>query len=215
MQEIPLIMRTAGWVQILPALALLSRRNLSRPVLWIVGGASVSFVGNYLAVMVGARTGNSIGVGYTVGALMTVPFLWGFAEWQVTYVERLTLRLFIVPFLVTYVALMLFVEDTTTFSKFTGPLYALTILGAALWTLLRRAFHSTTPILHTDWFWIAGGLALYGATTAVAQPIGAILMADQRIDLLTQVWKLRAVCVDLAFIAIVAGMLCRPEAAEA
>lgn len=212
--EIPFILKTAAWVQVLPALALLSRRNISPPVLFIASGAMLSFLGNYLGIVVANRTGNNHAVAGVFGALMTVPILWGLAEWQVTYVERLTVRLFVLPFLATYAVLMLYAEDTTSFSRFTAPLYALTILGAALWTLLRRSFHSTTPIFRTDWFWIAGGLALYGATTAVAQPIGAILMADQRIDLLTQVWKLRAVCVDLAFLAIVAGMLCRPEAAE-
>ena len=213
--QIPFIMKTAAWVQMLPAVALLARRNLSHPVLWIAGGATISVIGNYLSLYIAYRSGNNHWISYVFGALMTVAYLVALAEWQVTYVERLTLRLFIVPFLVTYAALMLFVEDTTTFSKFTGPLHALTILGAALWTLLRRAFHSTTPILRTDWFWIAGGLALYGATTAVAQPVAAILMADQRIDLVTLVWQFRAVCIDIAFIAIVAGMLCRPETAAA
>ena len=209
--EIPLIMRTAGWVQVFPAIALLAKRNRSRPVLWIAGGALISFLGNYLGVLVANRTGNNHAVTGIFGALMTVPILWGLAEWQVTFVERLTARLFILPFLGTYAVLMLFVEDTTTFSSFTGPLYALTILGAATWTLLRRAFYSSTPISHTDWFWVAGGLALYGATTAVAQPIGAVLMADHRIDLLTRVWELRAGFVDLSFFAVVAGILTPPD----
>lgn len=213
--EIPLILKTALWAQMLPPLALLSRRNLSRPVLFIAAGAAISVIGNFVAVYVANRTGNNHFVALIFGGLMTIPYLLGLAEWQVTFFERLTLRLFIVPFVLTYVALTVFAEGTTTFSRFTGPLSVLVILGASAWTLLRRAFQTSTPITRTDWFWVAGGLALYGATTALAQPIGAILLADDRLDLFDLVWQFRAVCVDLSFLSIVAGFLIHPDATHA
>lgn len=215
--QIPFLLKTAAWVQVLPPLALLLRRNLSRPVLWVAAGATVSVVGNAAGIYVAHRSGNNHWLGYIDGAVMFSLYLVALAEWQVTYVERLTLRLSILPFLIVYVLLVYFVEDITTFSRYGYPMYSIALLGAAVWTLLRRAFQpSTLPIQRSDWFWVVGGLALYGATTAVSQPVSAILLAQHRVDLLVRVYEFRAVCIDIAFLAIVAGFLLPPsEAAPA
>jgi hypothetical protein len=107
--------------------------------------------------------------------------------------------------------LVVFVEDLTTFSRYAYPFYLLVILGATAWTLLRRTYHRPgNSIIWTDWFLILGGLALSAATTTVSTPIGAVLLAEQRIDLLTQVWELRAACTIVAILLITAGTLQRP-----
>ncbi|MEO6067001.1 MAG: hypothetical protein ABIQ41_03330, partial [Gemmatimonadales bacterium] len=165
--KIPWIISTAAWVQALPAVAVIVRRNLSRPVLWIAAGALVTVVGDLISLVVARETGNNHWVTYTVTPLTGGAYLLGLAEWQPSYLERLTLRLSVLPFAAAYLALVFFVEDMTTFSEFSGPFFALVILGAALWTLLRRAFQpSINSITRADWFWVAFGLALYGATTA-------------------------------------------------
>lgn len=206
--QIPLIAVTAVWVQALPAVAVIARRNLSRPVLWIAGGAFITVMGDLISLVVARETGNNHWVIYTVIPIAGCAYLLGLAEWQPSYIERLTVRLSVLPFAAAYFALVFLVEDLTTFSKYSAPFYSLAILGASLWTLLRRAFQPMIiPLTRADWFWVAFGLALYGATTAASSPIGGILLAGHRLDLFELVWKLRAVCIDIAFLSVFAGML--------
>jgi hypothetical protein len=182
-----------------------------------VGSAFIlSVVGDFLARWVGHQTGNNHWVNILSGGLMGTLLLVGVGEWQVTYLERLTVRISVIPFLLAYAALVLWVDDITSFSQYAYPFYMLVILGASAWTLLRRAFQqTTTPILRTDWFWVLGGLVLNGATTAISTPIAAVLMTQHRMDLFIRVWEMRAVFDVLSLLIITVGMLQRPAIPQA
>ena len=157
---------------------------------------------------IGHRTGNSIWVNSFAEMVVGPIILIAIAEWQISYVERLMVRISIVPFLLIYGGLTLFVEDITNLPRYSAPFLSLMVLGASTWTLLRRALRDTeTPLLATDWFFILGGLALHAATTAASTPIGAILIAQQRYDLLARVWEWRSLCIILAILAVTAGVL--------
>lgn len=211
MTGIPFLVQTAAYVQVAPPLALLWRRNVSEPVLWVVAAAVLSTLANIGARIAAVTMGNNLWLGYIDGALMYTAFLVALTYWQVSYVERLTLRVSIILFLLLYVALVTWVEDVTTFSLYSIPMYSMALLGASAWTLLRRALRPLAVPLHrTDWFWILGGLTIYGAVVGLAQPVSAVLLAGDRIDLLVLVYKVRAVFVDLAFVAITAGVLLPP-----
>jgi hypothetical protein len=207
----PFIVLTAGWVQYLPLLGLGLRRNWSRPVLWVAAGLLVSVIGNALGRIAAHRLGNNHWVGYIDSPLMFALFLAAISEWQVTARESRIIRVGIVAVLTLYTGLVAFVEDVTTFPVYAMVLCALALLAAGVWTLLRRAFSSfRVPILRSDWFWIVGGLTLYGATTGAVEPIARILLAGGRIDLFTAVYSLRAVCIDIAFLLVTAGFLIPP-----
>lgn len=198
-------------MQLLPAIALLSRRNLSRPVLWVAGAFAISLVGDLVGRYVAHRTGNNHMVVFLSGAVTYTILIIGIAEWQVSFVERLTLRIMVIPCLLIYGGLMLLVEDTETFSSYAYPFYTLVVLGASAWTLLRRAFRDTTlPPTRWDWFFVLGGIALETATTVVSTPIAAVLMARQRVDLVVAVWEFRAACSIMALLVISYGMLISP-----
>ncbi len=208
----PLILSVEIWTQILPALALLTRRNLSRPVVIVALAFLGSLITDGFGRYVAHHTGNNLWVSTLSAGLVFVALLVALGEWQVTVVERLTVRISIIPCLIVYGVLVVFVEDITGFSRFAYPFYLLVILGASAWTLLRRAYlHPGTLIFETDWFLILGGLALSAATTIVSTPIAAVLLAEQRIDLLTRVWELRAACTIVAILLITAGTLRRPS----
>ena len=199
-------------MQLLPTVALLAGRNRSRPVLWIAGAFAISLVGDLAGRYVAHRTGNNHLVVFLSGAVTYTILIIGMAEWQVSFVERLTLRIMVIPCLLIYGGLMLFVENTETFSRYAYPFYTLVVLGVSAWTLLRRAFRDTAllPLTRSDWFFVLGGVALETATTLVSTPIGAVLMARQRIDLLTAVWEFRAACSIVALMVIGYGMLIPP-----
>ncbi|HET7042941.1 MAG TPA: hypothetical protein VFI13_13060 [Gemmatimonadales bacterium] len=194
--------------QPLPALALMARRNRSRPALLIALTFLLSFVGDMVGHYIGRRTGNSLWMS-TVSDLITGPLLlWAIADWQVTYFERLMVRSSVVPFLLIYGALTIFVEDLSTLPKYSAPFLNLLILGASAWTLLRRALRENDrPLLRTDWFLILGGLALIVATSAVTTPIGAALLAQQRYDLMARVWELRALFGVVGMLLVMVGIL--------
>lgn len=212
MLEIPFLVRTAVFAEGLPILALAGRRNFSRPVLWVAAGATISLIGTLLGRIAAAKMGNNHWLAAIDDPLMFALFFVALEEWQITYLERLTFKISLFVTLVVYVLLVAFVEDVSTLSRFGIPMYSLVLVAAGAWTLLRRSFRTTDrPLWTTDWWWIAGGLTLYGATTLLAHPIGGVFLAAQRIDLFTRLWEFRAVCVDVAMIAVTVGIL-RPPA---
>jgi len=212
MLEIPFLVRTAVVAEVLPVLTLAGRRNFSRPVLWVVAGAAVSVIGTLLGRIAAAKVGNNHWLATIDDPLMFALFFIALEEWQITYLERLTFKITLFVTLVVYVLLVAFVEDVSTLSRFGIPMYSLVLTAAGTWTLLRRSFRTTDrPLWTTDWWWIAGGLTLYAATTLLTQPIGGAFLAAGRIDLFTRLWEFRAVCVDVAMIAVTVGIL-RPPA---
>jgi len=199
------------WAQALPALAFLARRNSTRPVaiiaLVFLGSLVTDLMGRYLA----HRFGNNLWLGILAAGLIMVGQMAALAEWQLTEVERLTVRIAIIPCVIVYGGLVAFVEDLQRIPRFAYPFYLFVVLALASWTLLRRSYQRPdTPIMRTDWFLILAGLALSAATTIVSSPIGAVLMAHQRVDLFMHVWELRAVFSTVAILLITAGTLQRP-----
>jgi hypothetical protein len=209
--SIPFLIATPAWLQLGAPLSLLARRNFSRPVLWVAAGTVVSILGNLLGRVAAARLGNNHWLSTIDDPLMFACFLAALEEWQVAYLEQLTFKFANFIILAIYVVLVWAVEDVSTFSRFGMPMYSLALMAGGIWTLTRRAFQAAARApLATDWFWVVGGLTLYGATTLLTQPIGAVLLAHQRLDIFRLVWDFRAVCVDLSFLAIIAGMLLPP-----
>ena len=109
--------------------------------------------------------------------------------------------------LLTTLALVAFVEDIGTFNRGIGPFYSLALMIGGLWTLARRSLETrASPVHHSDWFWAALGLAMYGASTALASPIAGYLIANGRTDLVIVAWKIRAVLVIVSFSFVAWGI---------
>lgn len=208
---IPGIVLAAAYLQAVPAAALLVRRNRSHPVVLIAVSFLLNLVADEIGRYVGHRTGNSLWVNSLAELVVGPIVLLAIAEWQISYIERLMLRISVAPFLLIYGGLTLFVEDVANLPTYSAPFLSLMVLGASTWTLLRRALRDTeTPLLVTDWFLILGGLALHAATTAASTPIGAILIAQRRFDLMARVWEWRSVGIILALLAVTLGVLTPP-----
>jgi hypothetical protein len=198
--------------QALPPIAAWMRRSRSPAHQAIVAGCAVSIAGDAIQLLLAKAGLNNFWVSYSITPLVGAAFLYGLAAWQLTYLERLTLRLAIPIYVVAHFTLALLTEDLTHFSRFAAPLHSLMILIAALWTLVRRSFApSEQPHLQSDWFWVAGGLAIYGAASAAYGPVASILMRD-RIDLVVAAVNVRAAFHVLSFMAIAWGVQCRHPA---
>lgn len=208
---LPPIVLGAVWAQLLPGATLLTGRNRSRPVVLVVSAILFAFVTDWIGRYVGHVSGNSLWLSNASGAPITAMTLAALADWQVTQVERLAFRLSIIPYLLVFTALLFWADEAHNFSRYAYPFSTLVTLGAAVWTLLRRAFvPAMGQLTHTDWFLVSVGLALNAATTTLSSPIAAVLLANHRADLIVQVWEVRAcfVIISLAFIA--AGALTPP-----
>ena len=196
----------AVYAQALPAIALLTGRNRSRGAILVAGVFLFSLGTDLFGRFVGHRTGNSLWVSLLSGACITSLFLLTFGEWQRTSVERLAFRIAVVPFLAIYGVLVFLVDGIDGFSRFAYPFGVLVTLGGALWTLLRRTTTAyPDPVARTDWFLLLLGVALNAATTLITSPVAAVLMARQRVDLITQVWEWRAGFVLLSIVLVSLG----------
>jgi hypothetical protein len=174
----------------------------------VAGACLLNVVADIMALILSFQGINNHWIGYFSVPLMTSFFLLGLAQWQLTVVERLTLRLAVPGFAIVWVVLVLISEDLRGFSRFAAPLAALLTLAAGLYTLLRRGFERENPhLLRADWFWVAGGLALYGAAGATFPPVASALVAE-RVDLLVAAINVRATLYIVAFTAIAWGMIC-------
>lgn len=213
---VPVIVYASVWAQVLPAAALLFRRNDSRPVMVVAFTFLISAAGDYVGHVIGHRSGNSLWVS-ALTDLVTAPLvLFALADWQVTRTERLTVQIAVFPFVLMYCALLIWAENVGSFPKYAYPFVALVALGVSAWTLARRTLrYLETPVIRTDWFFVLGGLALLSATTAASTPIGGILLTRQRIDLFTLVWELRAWCTLGSILLVTYGALLRPADREA
>lgn len=206
------IISVAIWAQALPGAAYLAVRRRSVAASLIGLGGLITVFANLVGLTVGRLTGNNLIVGYVSMPFTAGAFILALAEFQATYLERVMLRIGLGLFMGIYLLLVTYFEDITHFGQYSHTLYSFVLLVAALWTLARRALTQEDALaLDTDWFWIAFGLAIYGAATAASAAIGNILLARDRVDLFAKAWDVRAALVILAFLAISWGVFHGPS----
>lgn len=206
------IITIAMYLQALPAVGYLVASRRSPAGAFVALGGLITVFANSIGETVGRIYGNNQIVGYIAIPFSAGAYILALAELQVSYVERLTFRIGLGLFLGLYLVLVLGFEDFAHFGQFSHTLYSLVLLAAALWTLARKALTQEEALaLDTDWFWIAFGLAIYGAATSATAAIGNILLVRERVDLFVKAWNLRAALVILAFLAISWGVFHGPS----
>jgi len=205
------VLTAAVWTQGVPAAVYILGRRRGIPASYVALGGLLTLLSTTIGQVIAKAIGNNYIVGYFFIPLIAAAYIFALAEWQVTFVERVMLRVGFGLFAVVYVVLATFFESVTHFGQYSHSLYSLVLLVAALWTLGRRSFEQSDGIaLETDWFWVAFGLAVYAAATASTAALGNILVARDRVDLFMKVWNLRAVFVILAFLAVSWGVYRSP-----
>jgi hypothetical protein len=200
MPRIPLIVHLGAWLQILPVVAYAASRIRTRPARWIALACAVSIVADLVSMVMSGRGLSNHVVTYVSSPLFAILLLAGLREWQLTRAEWHGFTVASALFLLSTLVLVAFVEDIGTFNRGIGPFYSLALMIGGLWTLARRTLENrASPVYQSDWFWVALGLAIYGASTALASPIAGYLIANDRADLVVVAWKIRAVFVIASF----------------
>jgi hypothetical protein len=133
--------------------------------------------------------------------------LWALSLWQAGDVPRLTFRLAIVPYLLTWTLLTVVFKEMETFSRVADPMSNLVALGAAAFTLVARAHHAVGPLHRQDWFWITAGMALYFGAASAQAPLSALLVGEAP-ALMNRAYEFKSVLDVFAFLAIARGVTC-------
>lgn len=215
MAKIPLLLHISAASQALPAVAYIATRTRTKPAALLAAGAAISALANVAARMLAIAAGNNHVVSYISSAATGALLLLALREWQLTARERRAFSVATTLFLVAWVLLVAFVEDMRNFDRVTAPLYSLTLLAGGAWTLVRRANAlEAMPLLESDWFWVCSGMAVYGAATALAAPIGAILIERRRFDLFGIAWQVRAALSTLGFLLMSWGVFRGPAVSK-
>jgi len=207
MARSPILFDISWASQVVPAIAYLATPHRTRAGGAIALGAMVSAVANVVSKVLAAVYHNNMVVSYISSPVTALCFFYALHEWQLTAREQRVIRVGMWVFLPVWVLLVAFVEDVRNFTVVTGPLYSLTLLVAATWTLMRRANATeVASLFQTDWFWVTLGIAVYGAATAASEPIGGILLTRQRLDLFYLAWQVRAVFSTLSYLMMSWGI---------
>ena len=215
MAKAPLLLHLAVIGQAIPVAAWVLTRHRTRAATAIAIGAVIGGLGDIVSFWLAKTVGNNHITTYIDAPAMTVCFLAALREWQVTARERRGFGIAIVLFLLACVALVASIEEIGTFNFGVGPLGSLTLLAAGIWTLLRRTSEvEQTPVHRTDWFWVSLGLATQGGATALASPLGGVLLERGRLDLLNIAWQVRAVIVFISYLFIGWGIYRGPAASK-
>jgi hypothetical protein len=103
--------------------------------------------------------------------------------------------------------MVVFVENTMTFSIIAGPFSSLILLAAGAGTLVARSTTSTDSLTRQDWFWIAiGFIIFYGVETGL--PPLAVYLLRSRPDLATAAYQVKAITMAAAMLLVAWGMIC-------
>jgi hypothetical protein len=208
---IPILVQLGGWAQALPLIPFLNAQRRSRAGSLIVTGGLVSLLGDLAGRIMATHLGNNQLMSYLSSPITAGCYLAAVAEWQVDPRSRSVFRWSVLGFAVVWIALTLGIEDVQGLGRVTTPMYALVLIVAALWTLLRRSqVVLETSLLRTDWFWCATGLAVQGAAMAFANAVGAIFLERQRIDLFALVWNTRAAFLIISYALLAWGIYLGP-----
>lgn len=208
-------MLLGGWAQALPLIPFLLPRTRSRSAGLIVAGGLIGLLGDLAGRIMAIVLGNNQLMSYLSSPITAGCFLFALAEWQVSPRGRSVLRWSVLVFVALWIGFTLSIEDLRGLGRVTTPMYSLVLIVAALWTLLQRSqVVLESPLIRSDWFWCATGLAVQGAAMAFANAVGAIFLERQRLDLFALVWNTRAVFLILSYLLIGWGIYRGPAVGE-
>jgi hypothetical protein len=174
---------------------------------WTLAWCAVFLLGDVVMIAVAQTSGRNLWTNYLVTPIEDVILLYLLSLWQREGVARLTYRVAIPLFLVTWAVLVFAVEDTNNFSLVAKPFQALLMAGASLYTLLARSLTERERVTQQDWFWVSLGTTLYYAPVTALHPFAHAFVAT-RVDLVRLAYLLKAGIDIVAFILIARGMLC-------
>jgi hypothetical protein len=212
--KVPLLIHLSVWCEAAPLVAVVvARRPVRGARAWVVGWSVLLLVENLILYQLAARRIHNLWVPYIFTPATTAALLWALSLWQIRDIARLTMRLSIVPFLVTWAVVALAFDSTSSFSRAAQPLAYVVGLFAAAYTLVALSRAVTSDLLRQDWFWVSAGLVLYLGTFSMIGPLSSLL-AGTDVLVMVRAYEFEATLSIVAFLAIARGVSLPAEAVE-
>jgi hypothetical protein len=203
----PLLIHVSVLCEAAPLVAVVAARRPVRGArAWILGWSLLLFGESLILFLLAARGIHNLWVPYLFTPVTTAILLWGLSLWQIRDVARLTMRLSIVPFLVTWAVVALAFDSTSSFSRAAQPLAYLVGLIAAAYTLVALSRAVTSDLLRQDWLWVSAGLVLYLGTFSMIGPLSSLLVGTD-VLLMVRAYDFEAILSIVAFLAIARGLM--------
>lgn len=205
---IPPLIYLSSASQAAPALAAMRHgRALPTARRWIVAWGLAGLAFDAMGLYYALHGRNNHWLAYISAPSQTVLALLALSCWHPANGARRALRVAAAAFVVAVLLLVVFVEDTATFSLIRRPIESLLIVTASLGTLLLLIRQEQGNLLQRAWFWICTGLALrYGAAVAL-DPLARLLIGDSQPVVLSAL-KVKAVVDLTAYLLIARGVWC-------
>jgi hypothetical protein len=188
-------------------------RRLTPARKWILVWCAFLLTANLGMLVLAHQRRNNHWLPYIVIPIAGGVVLWALSLWQTSSISRLCLRLLVPVLLVSWVGIVITVENTETFSLLADPVAGLLVLGGAIYTLASRALRETGSLLEKDWLWIGVGLVLFWGT-AVALPPMSHWLVGKNPEVVVKAYEVKALIEIVALLAITRGILCPIEEAE-
>ena len=193
-----------------PVAAAIVRRTRDAGRRWIAVAFAIWFLQDWALRWIGQSGTNNHGLIHLGNPVSTVLFLLAYAAWMREPVRRRALHLAAGAYCLVWAALFLTIEDSHTFSQYTGPLQALVLMLVCAYALMRAVANDPPPIWRTGVFWISVGLLLYFGTGLLLSPVSGMLMATQP-SLVRSAYIAKAGFNIVAYLLVTTGMLCPPR----
>jgi hypothetical protein len=189
------------------AAAGIHRRRLTAARRCMLWWSAFLVAANTVTVLLGMRNMNNHWLNYLITPVGAGLALWALSLWQTSPLATLCFRLLIPLLGVTWIAIVLLLENTRTFSLLAEPFAGLLVLGGAIYTLVSRASREPGNMFQQDWLWVGGGLALYSGV-AIALPPTAHWLLVSHPELVVKAYEVKSLLEIVAFLLIARGMFC-------
>jgi hypothetical protein len=193
-----------------PVIAAVLRRTRDTARRWIAVAFGVWFVQDCALRWIAENGRNNHWLIHLGNPVSTVLFLLAYAAWMGEPVRRRALHLAAGAYCIVWAALFLTIEDSHTFSQFTGPLQALVLILVCAYALMRAVANDPPPLWRAGVFWISVGLLLYFGTGLLLAPVSGLLMATQP-SLVMSAYIAKGGVNIVSYLLVTTGMLCPPR----
>ncbi|MGQ0703987.1 MAG: hypothetical protein ACT4PM_12715 [Gemmatimonadales bacterium] len=206
--KIPWMVYAESVSQAFPLFVGLTRLSrLTPPRRWILAWCALPLASSALTLLLALQNRNNHWVGYVATPIEYAMVLWVLSYWQRTAVAFLAFRLLIPFFGLTWVGIVLALENPRTFSLLAEPFGGLLLLAGAVYTLLSNALRESDRLVRQDWAWVGAGICLF-AGSAIALPPAAHILLSRSPELVVRAYEVKAVFRIVAFLAIAWGVMC-------
>ena len=176
----------AIFVQLLPMLIVLTAlpRRVSTAALFTAYAFLFSFIEDCVSWWLSRHGAPNLWFLHLAMPVFPALLIWSLSLWQRSEVSRLAFRVTIPLFVITWAALLLWVEPLGAFSFVGGPIRSVLLVTLTCYTLVTNARQSMSPVWRADWFWITTGILLSFSSRVIRTPLSASLVDSARAELI-------------------------------